>query len=71
MEVVSALGQGAAKSRLWRSPAWPPGGPPYVNAALRLATDLSPEARTVVQSAYGTIQRGHDRARDLKMALQA
>ena len=33
--------------------------------------DLSPEARQVVQSAYGTVQRGHDRARDLKHALQA
>ena len=32
--------------------------------------DLSPDARQVVQSAYGTVQRGHDRARDLKRALQ-
>lgn len=31
--------------------------------------DLSPDTRQVVQSAYGTIQRGHDRARDLKHAL--
>lgn len=44
MRNVGALGCGAATSRLWRSPAWPPGGPDYVNAAMRLETDLPPEA---------------------------
>ena len=44
MREVGALGRGAATSRLWRSPAWPPGGPEYVNAAMRLETDLTPEA---------------------------
>ena len=44
MKDVGALGCGAATSRLWRSPAWPPGGPDYVNAAMRLETDLPPEA---------------------------
>ena len=44
MKDVGALGHGAAMSRLWRSPAWPPGGPDYVNAAMRLETDLPPEA---------------------------
>lgn len=32
--------------------------------------DLTPQARQVIQQAYSTIQRGHDRARDLKHALQ-
>jgi len=31
--------------------------------------DLSMEARQTVQQAYQTVQRGHDRARDLKHAL--
>ena len=44
MEEVAALGTAAARSRLWRSPAWPPGGPEYVNAAMSLETILEPEA---------------------------
>jgi 2-amino-4-hydroxy-6-hydroxymethyldihydropteridine diphosphokinase len=44
MRDVGNLGRGAVTSRLWRSPAWPPGGPEYVNAAMRLETDLPPEA---------------------------
>lgn len=45
MAEVAALGTGpAALSRLWRSPAWPPGGPAYVNAAMRLPVALAPEA---------------------------
>lgn len=43
MEEVAGLGAAAARSRLWRSPAWPPGGPDYVNAAMRLETALGPE----------------------------
>ena len=31
--------------------------------------DLTPQARQVIQQCYQTIQRGHDRARDLKHAL--
>jgi 2-amino-4-hydroxy-6-hydroxymethyldihydropteridine diphosphokinase len=44
MEEVAALGQEAAWSRLWRSPAWPSGGPDYANAAMSLEVELAPEA---------------------------
>jgi 2-amino-4-hydroxy-6-hydroxymethyldihydropteridine diphosphokinase len=43
MDEVTALGRGAARSRLWRSPAWPPGGPEYVNAAMKLHVEGAPE----------------------------
>ncbi len=43
MEEVAGLGRGARASRLWRSPAWPPGGPEYVNAAMSLQVALGPE----------------------------
>lgn len=43
MEEVAALGAAARRSRLWRSPAWPPGGAEYVNAAISLDTMLTPE----------------------------
>ncbi len=31
---------------------------------------LSPQARTVVQDVYGSVQRGHERARQLKHSMQ-
>ena len=43
LAALGALGGAVTPSRLWRSPAWPPGGPPYVNAAARMETDLPPE----------------------------
>lgn len=45
MAEAAALGEGpATMGRLWRSPAWPPGGPPYVNAAMAIRTRLPAEA---------------------------
>jgi 2-amino-4-hydroxy-6-hydroxymethyldihydropteridine diphosphokinase len=41
---LGRLGAVLATSRLWRSPAWPPGGPDYVNAAAAVETELPPEA---------------------------
>ncbi|WP_308915472.1 2-amino-4-hydroxy-6-hydroxymethyldihydropteridine diphosphokinase [Jannaschia sp. LMIT008] len=39
------LGRGVAASRLWRSPAWPPGsGPDFVNAAVTLPARMPPRA---------------------------
>jgi uncharacterized protein (TIGR02284 family) len=32
--------------------------------------DLAPESRSVVQQAYESVRRGHDRVRDLKHALE-
>jgi 2-amino-4-hydroxy-6-hydroxymethyldihydropteridine diphosphokinase len=43
MEEVAALGHGAVSSRIWRSPAWPPGGPEYANAVIGLETEHSAE----------------------------
>ncbi|MCW5723656.1 MAG: 2-amino-4-hydroxy-6-hydroxymethyldihydropteridine diphosphokinase [Maricaulaceae bacterium] len=46
LDRLQALGvRVAARSRLWRTPAWPdPAGPAYVNAAARVETDLQPAA---------------------------
>lgn len=61
MEEVAALGREAMRSRLWRSPAWPPGGPDYVNAAMGLQVDL--DASALLQSLHGIEARwGRERA---------
>jgi 2-amino-4-hydroxy-6-hydroxymethyldihydropteridine diphosphokinase len=50
--LVALVGTGlrvAARSRFYRTPAWPPGsGPAYVNAAVRLEGALAPEATLAV-----------------------
>ena len=75
MALVAALGPVAARSRLWRSPAWPPGGPPYVNAALLLRTGLPPEALLArlhaIEAAFGRERRGRWAARTLDLDLLA
>ena len=43
LRALGELGQGLRSSRLWKSPAWPPGGPDYVNAAALVGTELPPE----------------------------
>jgi 2-amino-4-hydroxy-6-hydroxymethyldihydropteridine diphosphokinase len=48
---LGSLGEGVTPSRLWRSPAWPPGGPPYVNAAARMETALP--AESVLERLHG------------------
>jgi hypothetical protein len=50
-------------SRLWRSPAWPPGGPDYVNAALALRVMGPPEA---VLAALHAVEAAFGRARDAR-----
>jgi len=51
LTALGALGGAITPSRLWKSPAWPPGGPPYVNAAARLETALPPE--TLLERLHG------------------
>ncbi len=60
MEEVARLGHPAWPSRLWRSPAWPPGGPKYVNAVMTLETELPPEA---LLAALHEIEARHGRER--------
>lgn len=43
LRALDRLGRLAGASRLWQSPAWPPGGPDYVNAAALVETALGPE----------------------------
>jgi 2-amino-4-hydroxy-6-hydroxymethyldihydropteridine diphosphokinase len=84
MEAVAALGAGGASpgaspgaslSRLWRSPAWPPGGPPYVNAAAAIRTRLSPDdllaALHRLEAAFGRERRARWAARTLDLDLLA
>ena len=70
--VMAALGHLAAlgpvtPSRLWRSPAWPPGGPDYVNAAAWVGTALAPEA---VLSGLHDIEARFSRVRDVRWAAR-
>lgn len=62
-------------SRLWRSPAWPPGGPPYVNACAALRTDLEPEALLgrlhAIEAAHGRERTTRWGARTLDLDLLA
>lgn len=76
MDAVAALGEGRASlSRLWRSPAWPPGGPPYVNAAMAIRTRLPPDdllaALHGVEGAFGRERRARWAARTLDLDLLA
>ena len=72
---VAALGAGAVVSRLFRSPSWPPGGPAYVNAALRLPTHLDPEALLAalhgIEAAFGRTREARWGARTLDLDLLA
>ena len=61
MEEVARLGEDARPSRLWRSPAWPPGGPEYVNAAMSLRVPLGPEELLGALHAIEA-RRGRERA---------
>lgn len=75
MDLVAEFGTHAARSRLWRSPAWPPGGPDYVNAVLRFDTDLGPEALLgrlhEVEARFGRTRETRWGARTLDLDLIA
>jgi 2-amino-4-hydroxy-6-hydroxymethyldihydropteridine diphosphokinase len=75
MEAVAALGTSAVCSRLWRSPAWPPGGPEYVNAAMNLETAQSPEALLeslhAIEARFGRERAARWGARTLDLDLLA
>jgi 2-amino-4-hydroxy-6-hydroxymethyldihydropteridine diphosphokinase len=60
---VARLGAEARPSRLWRSPAWPPGGPDYVNAAVALRARGTPEA---FLAALHGIEAGRSRLREAR-----
>jgi 2-amino-4-hydroxy-6-hydroxymethyldihydropteridine diphosphokinase len=70
-----ALGRVASRSRLWKSPAWPPGGPDYVNAAARVETALSPEAVLEglhdIEATFGRSREARWAARTLDLDLLA
>ena len=74
MREVAALGVGpAATSRLWASPAWPPGGPSYVNAVMRIDWTQDPEALLAalhaIEARFGRERRGRWGARTLDLDL--
>jgi 2-amino-4-hydroxy-6-hydroxymethyldihydropteridine diphosphokinase len=72
---VGALGREVARSRLWRSPAWPPGGPEYVNAAMSLKTELEPEEMLAalhgIEARFGRERAARWGARTLDLDLLA
>jgi 2-amino-4-hydroxy-6-hydroxymethyldihydropteridine diphosphokinase len=74
LEALAALGS-LRPGRLWRSPAWPPGGPPYVNACAALETDLAPEALLArlhaIEAAHGRERAVRWGARTLDLDLLA
>ena len=75
LEALGALGRVEMASRLWRSPAWPPGGPPYVNAAARVGTKLQPEEALgrlhEIEATFGRTREGRWVARTLDLDLLA
>ena len=55
-----------ATSRLFRTPAWPPGnGPDFINAAIAVATSLSPRA---LMALLHRIEADHGRVRGRRWA---
>ena len=75
MQALRALGQGLSPSRLWKSPAWPPGGPDYVNAAAAIETALPPEAVLdrlhAIEATFGRTRGARWGARTLDLDLLA
>ncbi|WP_246045444.1 2-amino-4-hydroxy-6-hydroxymethyldihydropteridine diphosphokinase [Rubellimicrobium roseum] len=75
MDALAGLGPGLTCSRLWQSPAWPPGGPDYVNAAAALVTDLGPEALLdrlhAIEATFGRMRETRWGARTLDLDLIA
>jgi 2-amino-4-hydroxy-6-hydroxymethyldihydropteridine diphosphokinase len=75
MEEVAELGRRPAFSRVWRSPAWPPGGPDYANAAMALEVELAPEALLAalhaIEARWGRERAGRWEARTLDLDLLA
>lgn len=75
MEEVAALGAEATRGRHWRSPAWPPGGPDYVNAAMGLRVSLAPEdlldALHGIEARWGRERADRWAARTLDLDLLA
>lgn len=66
MRDLRVLFFGISESRLYRTPAFPPGaGPDYVNAAISAETDLEPEA---VLAALHRIEAAFDRERGARWA---
>ena len=74
-EEVAALGHDAVRSRPWRSPAWPPGGPDYVNAAVGLRVTLNPSellaALHGIEARWGRERSARWEARTLDLDLLA
>jgi len=75
LRAIGTLGRRLSPSQLWKSPAWPPGGPDYVNAAALVETELLPD--TLLQRLHGieaTFGRTRERrwgARTLDLDLLA
>ncbi len=75
-EVERGLGTVTGKSRLWRTPAFPPGsGPDYVNAAAAVVTELWAEqvlaALHSIEAAFGRVRVERWGARGIDLDLLA
>jgi len=75
-EMSRRIGPVVARSRLWRTPAHPPGsGPDFVNAAARLRSALPPAAVLArlhgIEAGAGRERRGRWGARTLDLDLLA
>lgn len=75
IDALAALGSVTARSRLWSSPAWPPGEglPNYVNAVVRLDTVLAPDvalaALHAIEARFGRVRGARWGARILDLDL--
>ncbi len=75
LTALEDLGGAVTPSRLWQSPAWPPGGPDYVNAAAVVETALAPEALLErlhgIEATFGRTRETRWGARTLDLDLIA
>lgn len=76
MRAVAALGHEARPSRLWRSPAFPPGnGPDFVNAAMRIDTSMGAgellAALHAIEARFGRVRDRRWGPRSLDLDLLA
>lgn len=76
VEIGRRIGPVTGKSRIWRTPAFPPGaGPDFANAACRVATALPPlailEALHRIEAGAGRERRDRWGARTLDLDLLA
>ncbi len=74
IRAIASVAEVQAVSSLYASPAWPnPADPPFVNAAVAVRTELTPEklmdALHAIEAAFGRVRRRKNEPRTLDLDL--